>query len=51
MNSKNNPRSPIKLKNPRGLFDEEYRLEKLTIKKDPLVRLKEEIIGTYFAQL
>jgi len=33
----------MKQKNPRGLFDEEYRLEKLTKKKDPLVRLKEEI--------
>ena len=33
----------MKQKNPRGLFDEEYRLEKLTKKKDPLIRLKEEI--------
>jgi IS5 family transposase len=33
----------MKQKNPRGLFDEEYRLEKLTKKKDPLMRLKEEI--------
>lgn len=33
----------MKQKNPRGLFDEEYRLEKLTKKKDPLLRLKEGI--------
>lgn len=33
----------MKQKNSRGLFDEEYRLEKLTKKKDPLLRLKEEI--------
>ncbi len=38
----------MKQKNPRGLFDEEYRLEKLTKKKDPLMRLKEEISWKIF---
>lgn len=32
-----------KKKKEHGLFDEELRLEKLTIQKDPLVKLKEEI--------
>jgi IS5 family transposase len=38
----------MKQKNPRGLFDEEYRLEKLTKKKDSLMRLKEEINWNIF---
>jgi transposase, IS5 family len=39
---------PMKQKNPRGLFDEEYRLEKLANKKDPLLRLKEQICWKIF---
>jgi len=41
----------MKQKNPRGLFDEEYRLEKLTKKKDPLIRLKGEINWKIFRHI
>ena len=41
----------MKQKKPRGLFDEEHRLEKLTKKKDPLIRLKEEIDWKIFRHI
>lgn len=38
-------------KNDRGFFDEQFRLEKLTEQKDPLVRLLQEINWEQFRKI
>jgi len=40
----------MKNKNPQDLFDETFRLEKLSKQGDPLLLLKEKLIGKYFAK-
>ena len=41
----------MKNKNERGFFDEQFRLEKLTVQKDPLVKLLQEIKWEQFRRI